>query len=116
MKIHNRDYTVSLSVEFMRINAVNSDASLNALTLADSDLYATKWLHDNGYKARLEGNVLVVSKPYGSLLAEDRYVVIPNVEYHEFREYRNYRAGVEAAKKFAMLRTMAIIRKINAGL
>lgn len=115
MKTYNKHYTISLSVEFMRIDT-NSDAGVNAFTLADDDLYATKWLHANGYKARLEGNVLVVSKAYETLTVEHQYVVIPNVEYHDYREHRDYRAGVEAAKKFAMLRTMAVIRKINAGL
>lgn len=114
MKKTNKSRTVSLSVEYMLIHTTKD--STNALALADDDIYATEWLYKNGYKARVEGNTLVISKSYGWGKVEHRYVIIPNVEYHSYREHRDYHAGVETAKRFAMLRTMAIIRKINAGL
>lgn len=114
MKKTNKSRTVSLSVEYMLIHTTKD--STNALVLADDDIYATEWLYENGYKARVEGNTLVISKNYGWGKVEHRYVIIPNVEYRNYREHRNYAVGIEVAKRFAMAHTLAVIRKINAGL
>lgn len=113
MKKTNKSYTLSLSVEYMHIDT-NCD-SLSAMALTDDDIYATEWMHEQGYKARIEGNTLVISKDYSWGKSESRYVIIPNVDYYDYRANRNYTAGIATAKRFAMIHTLAIIRKINAG-
>ena len=114
MRKTNKSYTLSLCVDYMPIHMEGD--SLNAMTLIDDDIYATEWMHEQGYKARIEGNTLVISKDYGWSKVETRYVIIPNVDYHDYRENRNYTAGIAAAKRFAMAHTLTIIRKINSGL
>lgn len=113
MKKTNKSYTLSLCVDYAPIST-DSD-SAKALDFAHDDIYATQWMHEQGYKARIEGNTLVIGKDYEWGKVESRYVIIPNIDYHNYRENRNYIAGIAAAKRFAMTHTLAIIRKINSG-
>ena len=113
MKKANKSYTLSLCVDYALITTDGD--SIKALDLANDDIYATQWMHEQGYKAHIEGNTLVISKDYGWGKIESRYVIIPNIDYHVYRENRNYTAGIAAAKRFAMAHTLAIIRKINSG-
>lgn len=113
MRKTNKSYTLSLCVDYMPIHMEGD--SLNAMTLADDDIYAIDWMHEQGYKARIEGNTLVLGKDYGWGKVETRYVIIPNVDYFGYRENRNYTACIATAKRFAMIHTLAIVRKINAG-
>ena len=113
MRKTNNSYTLSLSVDYVCINTDNQ--SIEPLDLAHDDIYALEWFHEQGYKARIEGNTLVISKDYGWGVIENRYVIIPNVEYHDYRENRNYKAGIASAKRFAMTHTLAILHRINAG-
>lgn len=113
MRKTNKSYTLSLCVDYMLITT-NSD-SAKAIDLAYEDICATQWLHEQGYKACIEGNTLVISKDYGWTKVESRYVIIPNIDYHDYRENRNYAAGIAAAKRFAMTHTLTIVNKINSG-
>ena len=113
MKKANKSYTLSLCVDYALITT-DSD-SAEAIDLAHDDIYATQWLHAQGYKARIEGNTLVIGKDCGWTKVESRYVIIPNVDYYDYRANRNYSACIAAAKRFAMAHTLGIIRKINSG-
>ena len=113
MKKFNKSYTLSLSVDYVPI--ADDEQSNSPLAFASDDIYATEWLHQQGYKARIAGNTLVVYKDYGWGKVESRYVIIPNVEYSSYRADRNYSYGVTVARRFAMTHTLAIIHKINAG-
>jgi hypothetical protein len=113
MRKTNKSYTLSLCVDYALITT-DSD-SAKAIDLAHDDIYATQWMHEQGYKACIEGNTLVISKDFGWTKAESRYVIIPNIDYHDYRENRNYTAGIAVAKRFAMAHTLTIIRKINSG-
>lgn len=113
MRKTNKSCTLALCVDYARIT-IDGDTA-KALSLADDDIYAPQSLHQKGYKARIEGNTLVISKDYGWGKVESRYVIIPNIDYYGYRENRNYTAGIAAAKRFAMTHTLAIVRKINSG-
>lgn len=113
MRKTNKSYTLALCVDYALITA-DSD-SAKAINLADDDIYATKWLHEQGYKARIEGNTLVISKDFGWGKVENRYVIVPNVDYYDYRANRNYTACIAAAKRFAMTHTLTIVNKINSG-
>lgn len=111
MRRTNKSYTLSLSVNYVLVDTNGS----NAIDLANDDIYATDWYHEQGYKASIEGNTLVITKDYGWGKVSSRYVIIPDVHYHDYRENRNYTAGINAAKRFAMIHTLSILNKINSG-
>ena len=113
MKKYNKSYTLSLCVDYALINTDNNSAM--PLDLVNDDINAIQWFYEQGYKARIEGNVLVISKDYGWGKVDIRYVIIPNIEYHDYREGRNYAACIAMAKRFAMAHTLTIIHKINSG-
>ena len=113
MKKTNKSYTLSLSVEYALI--ADDDKPTSPIPFVNDDIYATQWLHDQGYKAYIKGNTLVVYKDYGWAKVESRYVIIPNVEYHDYKADRNYTHGLTVARRFAMAHTIAIVHKINAG-
>ena len=113
MKKYNKSYTLSLCVDYALINTDNNSAM--PLDLVNDDINAIQWFYEQGYKARIEGNVLVISKDYGWGKVDIRYVIIPNIEYHDYREGRNYAACIAMAKRFAMAHPLAIIHKINSG-
>lgn len=113
MRKTNKSYTLALCVDYALITT--DGESTKAINFADDDIYATKWLHDQGYKARIEGNTLVISKDYGWTKVDTRYVIIPNVDFYDYRANRNYSACIAAAKRFAMTHTLAIVNKINSG-
>lgn len=113
MKKTNKSCTLSINVNYAFIDT-DSDSTM-PLSLVDDDIHATQWYHEQGYKARIEGNTLVISKDYGWGKVDSRYVIIPNVEYHGYREGRNYTAIIAAAKRFAMVHTLTIVHKINSG-
>lgn len=113
MKKFNKSFTLALCVDYALINTdINSAMPLD---LVNDDINATQWLHEQGYKARIEGNVLVIDKDYDWGKVESRYVIIPNVEFNGYRENRNYAACIAMAKRFAMAHTLTIIHKINSG-
>lgn len=111
MKRTNKSYTLSLSVNYVLVDT----NSPKAIDLAHDDIYATDWYFEQGYKASIEGNTLVITKDYGWGKVSSRYVIVPDVHYHDYREGRNYSAGIDAAKRFAMTHTLSILRKINSG-
>lgn len=113
MRKTNKSYTLALSVNYALITT-DSD-SAKAIDLANDDICATQWLHSQGYKARIEGNTLVIGKDYGRVKVENRYVIVPDVDFYDYRANRNYNACIAAAKRFAMTHTLAIVRKINSG-
>ena len=113
MKKFNKSYTLSLCVNYALITADGDSAQ--AIDLANDDIGATQWFYEQGYKARIEGNVLVIGKDFGWAKVESRYVIIPDIDYHDYRENRNYAACIAAAKRFAMAHTLAIVHKINSG-
>lgn len=113
MKKTNKSCTLSINVNYAFIDT-DSDSAM-PLSLVDDDIHATQWLHEQGYKAHIEGNTLVVSHDYGWGKVESRYVIIPSIDYHNYRENRNYTAIIAMAKRFAMAHTLAIIHKINSG-
>ena len=113
MKKINKSCTLSLCVNYALITT-DSD-SANAIDLANDDIGATKWFHEEGYKAHIEGNVLVIGKDFGWSKVESRYVIIPDIDYHGYKENRNYTAIIAAAKRFAMAHTLVIIHRINSG-
>ena len=113
MKKFNKSYTLALCVNYALVNT--DDDSAMPLDLVNEDIGATQWFYEQGYKARIEGNTLVIGKDYGWAKLENRYVIIPNVEYNGYRENRNYAACIAAAKRFAMAHTLTIIHKINSG-
>lgn len=114
MKKTNKSYTLTLSVEYMPIHTDGN--TLDTIALTDDDIYATDWLHQQGYKASIEGNTLVISKDWGwGSKSVSRYVIIPDIQYHDYREKRNYIAIIDTAKRLAMAHTLAIVRKINSG-
>lgn len=113
MKKTNNSYTLTLCVDYALIDT--GCTSVDTLPLAHDDIYATDWLHQQGYKARIEGNTLIIAKDNEWVQIENRYVIIPNVEYHNYKENRNYGAITAVAKRFAIAHTIAIVRKINAG-
>ena len=113
MKKFNKSYTLTLCVNYALITT-DSD-SITAIDLANDDIGATQWFHEQGYKAHIEGNVLVIGKDFGWTKVEDRYVIIPDIDYHNYKENRNYTAIIAAAKRFAMAHTLAIVHKINSG-
>ena len=109
----NKSFTMSLPVEYVLITTSGDPAQ--AIDLANDDIGATQWFHEQGYKAHIEGNVLVIGKDFGWTKVEDRYVIIPDIDYHNYKENRNYTAIIAAAKRFAMAHTLAIVHKINSG-
>lgn len=111
MKKFNKSFTLSLSVDYI---LVDTDSS-STLDFADDDIHAIDWYHEQGYKASIEGNTLVITKEYNWGKVSSRYVIIPNVQYHDYRANRNYVAGMNAAKRFAMVHTLSILNKINSG-
>ena len=113
MKKFNKSYTLTLCVNYALITT-DSD-SITAIDLANDDIGATQWFHEQGYKAHIEGNVLVIGKDFGWSKVESRYVIIPDIDYHNYKENRNYTAIIAAAKRFAMAHTLAIVHKINSG-
>lgn len=113
MKKTNKSYTLSLSVEYALIDTTSN--TIDVLALTHEDIYATSWMHEQGYKARIEGNTLVIAKHYSWGVIESRYVIVPSVDYHNYREDRNYNAIIAVARRFAMAHTIAIVHKINAG-
>lgn len=113
MKKFNKSYTLSLCVNYALITTDSN--SITAIDLANDDIGATQWFHEQGYKAHIEGNVLVIGKDFGWTKVEDRYVIIPDIDYHNYKENRNYTAIIAAAKRFAMAHTLAIVHKINSG-
>lgn len=113
MKKTNKSYTLSLSVDYALIDTTGN--TIDVLSLAHDDIYATDWMHEQGYKARIEGNTLVIAKNYGWGVIESRYVIVPSVDYHNYRENRNYSAILAVSRRFAMAHTIAIVHKINAG-
>ena len=113
MKKFNKSFTLSLSVNYALITTDSDPA--NAIDLANDDIGATQWFHEQGYKAHIEGNVRVIGKDYGWTKVESRYVIIPDLDYHNCKENRNYTAIIAAAKRFAMAHTLAIVHKINSG-
>ena len=113
MKKFNKSYTLTLCVNYALITT-DSD-SITAIDLANDDIGATRWFHEQGYKAHIEGNVLVIGKDFGWTKVESRYVIIPDIDYHNYKENRNYTAIIAAAKRFAMTHTLAIVHKINSG-
>ena len=113
MEKTNKSFTLSLRVEYVLITASGDPAQ--AIDLACDDIGATQWFHEQGYKAHIEGNVLVIGKDFGWTKVEDRYVIIPDIDYHNYKENRNYTAIIAAAKRFAMAHTLAIVHKINSG-
>ena len=113
MKKYNKSYTLSLCVNYALITTDSDPA--NAIDLANDDIGATQWFHEQGYKAHIEGNTLVIGKDFGWAKVESRYVIIPDVDYHDYKENRNYTAIIAAAKRFAMAHTLAIVHKINSG-
>ena len=114
MRKTNKSYTLALYVNYALITT--DSESTKAISFADDDICATKWLHSQGYKARIEGNTLVIGKDYGWGKVENRYVIVPDVDFYDYRANRNYNACIAAAKRFAMIHTLGIIRKINSGL
>ena len=113
MEKTNKSFTLSLRVEYVLITTSGDPAQ--AIDLASDDIGATQWFHEQGYKAHIEGNVLVIGKDFGWTKVEDRYVIIPDIDYHDYKENRNYTAIIAAAKRFAMAHTLAIVHKINSG-
>ena len=113
MKKFNKSYTLTLCVNYALITT-DSD-SITAIDLANDDIGATQWFHEQGYKAHIEGNVLVIGKDFGWTKVESRYVIIPDIDYHNYKENRNYTAIIAAAKRFAMAHNLAIVHKINSG-
>lgn len=113
MEKTNKSYTLSLCVNYALITTDSDPA--NAIDLANDDIGTTQWFHEQGYKAHIEGNVLVIGKNIGWGKVESRYVIVPNINYHNYRENRNYTAIIAAAKRFAMAHTLTIIHKINSG-
>ena len=113
MEKTNKSFTLSLRVEYVLITTSGDPAQ--AIDLACDDIGATQWFHEQGYKAHIEGNILVIGKDFGWTKVEDRYVIIPDIDYHNYKENRNYTAIIAAAKRFAMAHTLAIVHKINSG-
>ena len=113
MEKTNKSFTLSLRVEYVLITT--SGDPTQAIDLASDDIGATQWFHEHGYKAHIEGNVLVIGKDFGWTKVESRYVIIPDIDYHNYKENRNYTAIIAAAKRFAMIHTIAIVHKINSG-
>ena len=113
MEKTNKSFTLSLRVEYVLITTSGDPAQ--AIDLACDDIGATQWFHEQGYKAHIEGNVLVIGKDFGWTKVEDRYVIIPDIDYHNYKENRNYTAIIAADKRFAMAHTLAIVHKINSG-
>lgn len=113
MRKTNKSYTLSLCVDYALIDT--TDKSADPLFFADDDIYATEWMHQQGYKARIEGNTLVLCKDYGWGKVESRYLILPRVDFHDYRENRNYSAINAVCKRLAMAHTIAIIRKVNGG-
>lgn len=110
MKKFNKSFTLALSVNYVRI-----DTDSTVIDLADEDICATDWYHEQGYKAHIEGNTLVIAKDYRWGKVSSRYVIVPDIQYLEYREGRNYGAGIDVAKRFAMAHTLVILNKINSG-
>lgn len=111
MKKTNKSGTLSLSVSYVY---VYTDTP-NDIAFADEDIHAIDWYHGQGYKASIEGNTLVITKDYGWGKVSSRYVIVPDIHYHSYRENRNYKACIESAKRFAMIHTLSILNRINSG-
>ena len=70
MKKYNKSYTLSLCVDYALVNT--DDDSAMPLDFANEDIGATQWFHEQGYKARIEGNTLVIGKDYGWAKLDNR--------------------------------------------
>lgn len=114
MQRTTKSYRLTLCVNYAPVYTEGND--LDIITLTNDDIYATGWMHEQGYKASIEGNTLVISKDWGwGCKTTDRYVIIPDIQYHDYREGRNYTAIMKTAKRLAMMHTLAVVRKINSG-
>lgn len=111
MKKFNKSFSVSLSVNYVHIDTDDS----SVISFADDDINAVGWYHEQGYKASIEGNTLVIAKDYGWGKVSSRYVIVPDIQYLAYREGRNYAAGIDVAKRFAMAHTLSILNRINSG-
>lgn len=109
-KYNNR---TSLEVRYVLV-----DRHAERLVWSDDDLAISDYFHDNGYKAHIEGNILVISKvyPWGGT-SKLEYVIIPefSITPHTWDSTSRYGRAMQIAENFAMAHTMQIIRRINAG-
>ena len=110
-KFHNH---TSLSVQYVLISR-----TAERLEWTNDDIIIGNYFYTNGYKAHVEGNVLVISKPCpwgGEYRLE--YVVIPEFDgltYHSNDITSRYGRAMQIAENFAIAHTLRIIRKINTG-
>lgn len=110
-KYNNR---TSLEVSYVLISR-----TAERLEWSNDDVAISDYFHSQGYKAHIEGNILVISKPYpwgGECRLE--YVIIPNYDgltYHINDTSTRYGRAMQAAENFAMTHTVRIVRRVNAG-
>lgn len=104
----------SLEVRYVLISR-NSDR----LEWSNDDIAISDYFHTNGYRAHIEGNILVISKPYpwgGECRLE--YVIIPDYDgltYKPHASNERYGRAMRIAEGFAMTHTVRIVRRVNAG-
>ena len=110
-KFHNH---TSLSVQYVLISR-----TAERLEWTNDDIAISDYFHANGYKAHIEGNILVISKPYPwGCECRLEYVVIPEFDGLTYRfndTTSRYSRAMQIAENFAIAHTLRIIRKINAG-
>ena len=110
-KYNNR---TSLEVRYVLISR-----SAERLEWSNDDIAISDYFHSQGYKAHIEGNILVIAKPYpwgGECRLE--YVIIPDFDGLTYRindTTARYGRAMRAAENFAMAHTVRIVRRVNAG-
>jgi hypothetical protein len=109
-KYNNR---TSLEVSYVLISR-----SSERLEWSSDDVAIGDYFHSQGYKAHVEGNILVIAKtyPWGECRLE--YVIVPNFDgltYHSSNATAKYGRAMRAAENFAMAHTVRIVRRVNAG-
>ena len=111
-----KKYNNHVSVE---VRYVNIDRTVNRLQWSDDDVAVSDHFHTQGFNAYIEGNILVLSKPYpwGSECRLE-WVIIPGYDgltYHTGDTSDRYGRAMEIAERIALMHTMQIVRRVNTG-
>ena len=111
-----KKYNNHVSVE---VRYVSIDRTANRLQWSDDDVAIGDYFHTQGFKAHIEGNILVISKPYawgGECRLE--WVIVPDYEgltYHIGDTSDRYGRAMEIAEHIALTHTIQIVRRVNTG-
>lgn len=111
MLYFSKSNSAIVTVTYVCINRTMESVA-NMPIPSDSGLSIPDYLHERGYRARIEGNVVVVISPYDF---EEHYVIATDVDFCNHNSNRNWEAAMASVRRLAMMHTVNIVRIINNG-